>query len=161
MLRTLSFAGLVALLAALFAATPANALMSQGNLDFSRDSVISYNTAYYADTETFCKAFRSACVTYVGPIGQYGSHHQLDCVFQKPDGEKVQEGNRIHAFCGALAKNPDGTWTNGGKVTDYTAPLIKKSFRHKATVKSGPMTVAACKKFAKTHPDVVCSSPSQ
>ncbi|BGP41746.1 translation termination factor GTPase eRF3 [Rhodotorula kratochvilovae] len=143
--RTFSLTALLAFAVALLAVDHANAVMSQGNINLVRDHVLQYSTSKFATTEAFCKKFRSACVSYVGPIGTYGSHHQLDCVFQNPDGSAVQPGPRIHAFCGGLAKNPDGTWTNGGTVTDYTKQLVKKSFASTVTVKGGPISVKECK----------------
>ncbi|GAA5988623.1 hypothetical protein JCM11641_005185 [Rhodosporidiobolus odoratus] len=160
MLRTFSFTAILALVASFFAGGVA-AIMAQGSIDLTRDALVQYSTSHFADTEAFCKKFRSECVSYVGAIGQYGSHHQLDCLFQTASSEKVQTGNRLHAFCGGLAKNPDGTWTNGDTITDYTEAMIEAKFAKRATVKGGPISLAACKKFAKTHDNITCSSASQ
>lgn len=66
-----------------------------------------YNRSIYPDTEAFCRAFRSQCVNYAGGINQ---HHQLDCVFERPDGSHPQPGPKIRAFCGGIEKKPDGSW---------------------------------------------------
>lgn len=66
-----------------------------------------YNPSVYTDTEAFCRAFRSQCVNYAGGINQ---HHQLDCVFERPDGSRPQPGPKIRAFCGGIEKKPDGSW---------------------------------------------------
>lgn len=68
---------------------------------------------------------------------------------------------RIHAFCGGLAKNPDGTWTNGGAVTDYTKQVVKKSFSSTVSVKGSPISLAECKAFKKKHPKYVPLSLSR
>ncbi|GAA6017066.1 hypothetical protein JCM10207_001474 [Rhodosporidiobolus poonsookiae] len=171
--RSFSVAGLLALVAALFA-TQANA-MAQGSLsesfstpllprslanllrlfDYTRDYIIEYKTSTFANTEAFCQKLRSKCVDYVGPVGENGSHHQLDCVFDTP---VVQAGPRIHAFCGGLEKNADGTWTKDGSgvITDYTSAVIGQYFSGTAAIKQQPMGKAACEKFAATHNNVVC-----
>lgn len=58
---------------------------------------------------------------------------------------------RIHAFCGGLEKNADGTWTNGGVVTDYTRLVVKKSFSTTVKVKGAPISLKECLKFQKKH----------
>ncbi|KPV72391.1 uncharacterized protein RHOBADRAFT_46842 [Rhodotorula graminis WP1] len=153
-----SLAALLAFVFALVSVDQAAAKFSQGNIDLTRDWTLQYSTAKFSTTEAFCKKFRSACVNYVGPIGVYGSHHQLDCVFSDANGNPLQPGPRIHAFCGGLAKNPDGTWTNGGAVTDYTKQLVKKSFSSTVSVKGGPISLAECTAFKKKHPNVTCSA---
>ncbi|BGP18012.1 hypothetical protein JCM10213_005051 [Rhodosporidiobolus nylandii] len=153
-----SAAALLALVAMLFSATSVQATMAQGNLNFERDHIIQYSTSKFADTEAFCRSFRSACVDYVGPIGTYGSHHQLDCVFELADGTKPQPGPKIHAFCGGLAKNPDGTWTNGGEITDYTKAMVSQKFSGSAAIKGAPLSHDACVKFAAKHKNVVCQA---
>ncbi|GAA5873702.1 hypothetical protein JCM3774_000145, partial [Rhodotorula dairenensis] len=105
--RTLSLAALVAFVCATLFAESAHAAMAQGNLDLSRDYLIEYNPAMYADTEAFCRSFRSQCVTYAGGLNQ---HHQLDCVFELADGSHPQPGPKIRAFCGGIEKKPDGSW---------------------------------------------------
>ncbi|GAA6030363.1 hypothetical protein JCM8097_009073 [Rhodosporidiobolus ruineniae] len=160
--RASSVAALFAVLFALFQAEGANALMSQGSINLERRVILfvwqAYSTSAFASTEAFCKKLRSSCVSYVGSIGTYGSHHQLDCVFQLADGTKVQEGSRPWAFCGGIAKNADGTWTNGADVTDYTKEVVKKYFSGTATVKGTPVSKKTCQAIAKSHCElgIVC-----
>ncbi|TNY23052.1 hypothetical protein DMC30DRAFT_414519 [Rhodotorula diobovata] len=159
MLARFSLSALFAFVVALVAFTDrANASFSQGTIDLTRDSVLQYSTDKWSSTEAFCKSFRSACVKYVGPIGENGSHHQLDCVFSDANGKALQPGPRIHAFCGGLEKNADGTWTNGGVVTDYTRLVVKKSFSTTVKVKGAPISLKECLKFQKKHKNVTCSS---
>ncbi|GAA6062545.1 hypothetical protein JCM10212_004106, partial [Sporobolomyces blumeae] len=87
MFTRFSLSTLFALLVASFAASTLHAAMAQGSLNFTRDWVVEYNSHSYATTEVFCRRFRSACVDYVGPLGQ---HHQLDCVFD--NGKVTQKG---------------------------------------------------------------------
>ncbi|GAA5879119.1 hypothetical protein JCM16303_001305 [Sporobolomyces ruberrimus] len=123
----------------------AQAAMAQGDMNFTRDWIVQYDKSSYGSTETFCRRFRSACVDYVGPMNQ---HHQLDCVFD--NGKVVQKGPKIHAFCGGLPKNADGSWTNDdSKVVDQTEAVIKQYMN--AKVLSKPIGKAACEKFAKKH----------
>ncbi|GAA5822438.1 hypothetical protein JCM11251_006337 [Rhodosporidiobolus azoricus] len=188
--RTVSFAGLVTLLVALLNATAVHAAMAQGTVDLTRDMIIQYDTRAFASTEAFCKSFRSACVNYVGPQGEQGNEsdaqnhtdepltQQLDCVFSAPDGRKIQEGlsrhhvappvdslmfvltAKIHAFCGGLEKNADGTWTNGGQVTDYTKETISRYFSKTAKVKGGPTTYKQCEVMRKKNKNdpITCSN---
>ncbi|GAA6015435.1 hypothetical protein JCM11491_000431 [Sporobolomyces phaffii] len=135
---------------ALSALGTARAAMSQGSMNFTRDWIVQYDKSSYANTEMFCRRFRSACVDYVGPLGQ---HHQLDCVFN--DKGVVQKGPKIHAFCGGLPKNADGTWTNDdAKVVDQTARVVERYMN--AKVVAEPIGKAACIKFAKRNKGVVC-----
>ncbi|GAA5833017.1 hypothetical protein JCM3766R1_000400 [Sporobolomyces carnicolor] len=113
-------------------------------------SLLVYDRSSYKTTEVFCKRFRSACVDYVGPKNQ---HHQLDCVFD--NGKQTQKGPKIHAFCGGLPKNADGSWTNdNSKVVDQTKSVVDRYMNAKLVAK--PMGKAACLKFAKRHEGVVC-----
>ncbi|GAA5919124.1 hypothetical protein JCM1841_005638 [Sporobolomyces salmonicolor] len=152
MFARFSVAATVALVAALCVSS-VEATFSQGGLNYTRDYIIEYSTSSYADTETFCKRLRSGCVDYAGPLGQ---HHQLDCVFDDVVNgvEVVQKGPKIHAFCGGLAKNPDGTWTDGGFIVDHTETVLKQYTE--ATILSKPLTKAACESFAKKHKAVTC-----
>ncbi|GAA5888446.1 hypothetical protein JCM5296_000632 [Sporobolomyces johnsonii] len=152
MFARLSVAAAVALVAALCVSS-VEATFSQGGLNFTRDYIIEWSTSSYADTEAFCKDLREGCVDYAGPLGQ---HHQLDCVFDSVINgvTVVQEGPKIHAFCGGLPKNPDGTWTDGGFIIDHTETVVEQYT--KATIISKPLTKAACQSFAKKHKAVTC-----
>ncbi|GAA6017011.1 hypothetical protein JCM10207_001456 [Rhodosporidiobolus poonsookiae] len=142
--RTLSF---LALAAALFAPLLVSAAFSQGTIDLARDVTIQYDTKRFATTEAFCKNFRFQCVKYVGPLGTYGSHHQLDCVYDLGNGIK-QTGPRIRAYCGGLAKNPDGTWpSTGSDIKDYTKPVLAKYFSSSVKVKGNPVSLKRCKQI--------------
>ncbi|GAA5914964.1 hypothetical protein JCM6882_001946 [Rhodosporidiobolus microsporus] len=160
--RSFSVAGLLALLFALVSVQGVNAAMAQGTVDLTRDWVVQYDTRSFATTKSFCTNFRSACVKYVGPIGENGSHHQLDCVFEAADGRQLQPGPRIHAFCGGLEKNPDGSWTNGGPVTDYTKDTVSRYFSKTAKVKGGPTSYKQCEVMRKKNPadPITCSDKS-
>ncbi|GAA5822441.1 hypothetical protein JCM11251_006338 [Rhodosporidiobolus azoricus] len=144
MFARFSTAALLALLVGLLQVNTVRGAMAQGSLDLTRDWTIQYDTKTFANTEAFCKKLRSACVSYVADLTTYGSHHQLDCRFSTDDGKLVQQSNRIHAWCGGLPKNADGTWTNGGKVTDYTKQVLKNSLGKTATVKGGPLSYKSC-----------------
>ncbi|GAA5955945.1 hypothetical protein JCM3765_000050 [Sporobolomyces pararoseus] len=133
------------LVVALSSSNSAQAAMAQGDMNFARDWIIQYDRSSYKTTEVFCKRFRSACVDYVGPFNQ---HHQLDCVFD--NGKVTQKGPKIHAFCGGLPKNADGSWTNdNSKVIDQTEAVVKKYMNAKLV--SEPIGKAACLKFAKRN----------
>ncbi|GAA5914961.1 hypothetical protein JCM6882_001945 [Rhodosporidiobolus microsporus] len=158
MLSRLSVTSLLALLLALLQVNVARAAMAQGSLDLTRDWTIQYDSKTFASTEAFCKKLRSACVSYVGPLGTYGSHHQLDCRFTTDDGKPVQQSNRIHAWCGGLEKNADGTWTNGGKVTDYTKQVLTKYFAKTAVIKGTHLSYKSCLNTQKRLGEpIVCS----
>ncbi|SGY18985.1 BQ5605_C014g07527 [Microbotryum silenes-dioicae] len=124
-------------------ASVAFAVMSQGNLNFTRDYIVVYSPTLFNRTEDFCRAFRVVCVEIAGPKNE---HHQLDCVFP-------QKGPRIHAFCGGIAKNPTGGWIRGQPVFDHTPEAVKKIH---AMIEGQPMGKTACLKFKKKHSAVVC-----
>ncbi|GAA5856049.1 hypothetical protein JCM5353_004565 [Sporobolomyces roseus] len=127
----------------------AQAAMAQGDMNFTRDWIIKYDQTSYTSTEVFCKRFRSACVDYVGPLNQ---HHQLDCVFD--NGKVIQKGPKIHAFCGGLPKNADGSWTNDdSKVIDQTEAVVDKYMN--ARIVGNPLGKKACLKFQKKHKEYV------
>ncbi|GAA5878097.1 hypothetical protein JCM8547_002828 [Rhodosporidiobolus lusitaniae] len=163
--RLASFVSLASVALLMLGTGSVDAAMAQGAVDLSRDHAVQYDTSVFASTEAFCKKLRSACVDYVGPIGTYGSHHQLDCRFTLDDGTPIQTGSRPYAFCGGLAKNPDGTWTNGGAITDYTKEVIKKYFSKSVTVKGGPVDLKTCKRYIQQPKykaiEATCSSASQ
>ncbi|GAA5934556.1 uncharacterized protein JCM15063_004614 [Sporobolomyces koalae] len=143
--RSMLFSWLSLLIVGWITIQPAQAAMGQGHFNFTRDYIIKYDRKSYKDTALFCKRFRSACVDYVGPLNQ---HHILDCVFD--NGQVVQKGPKIHAFCGGLPKNKDGTWTNNNaKVIDQTRVVIDRYMN--AKIVQDPMGKTACLKFRKNH----------
>ncbi|GAA5964940.1 hypothetical protein JCM8115_007087 [Rhodotorula mucilaginosa] len=155
--RSLVLATVAAFVTALFFAGTSSAAMAQGNLDLARDYLIEYNRSIYPDTEAFCRAFRSQCVNYAGGINQ---HHQLDCVFERPDGSHPQPGPKIRAFCGGIEKKPDGSWdTKRTPVQDNTRAVIGAYFSGKAWIKQKPFSYAKCVGFAKSNPGWVCTKP--
>ncbi|GAA6002548.1 uncharacterized protein JCM10292_007721 [Rhodotorula paludigena] len=150
--RSFSLASLLGFVAVLLCAHHAEAAMAQGSLDLVRDWAMQYDKSTFANTEAFCRKFRAACVDYVGPIGKYGSHHQLDCLFSLPDGKSVQPGPNIHAFCGGIPKMKNGKWDNSSKKTDYTSQLVAKSFAKTVKLVAHPKSVAYCEDFKESHP---------
>ncbi|BGP56777.1 translation termination factor GTPase eRF3 [Rhodotorula sphaerocarpa] len=153
--RSFSLSALAALVFALFLAGHAEAGMAQGNLDLSRDYLIEYNTGVYHDTEAFCRALRSECVKYAGPLGQ---HHQIDCVFELPDGSHPQPGPQIRAFCGGIQKQADGSWNaKRTPVEDHTRAVLGAHFSGKAWIKQKPFSYAKCAGYARSHPEWTCS----
>ncbi|POY71699.1 hypothetical protein BMF94_5291 [Rhodotorula taiwanensis] len=153
--RSFSLAAAAAFVFAALSAHTVEAGMAQGNLDLSRDYLIEYNPSVYADTEAFCRAFRTQCVNYAGPLNQ---HHQLDCVSELADGSHPQPGPKIRAFCGGIEKKPDGSWdTKRTPVQDNTRAVIGAYFSDKAWIKQKPFSHAKCVGYAQSHPDWVCT----
>ncbi|BGP26116.1 hypothetical protein Rt10032_c10g4156 [Rhodotorula toruloides] len=149
-----SLASLLTLAVIALNANPAQAEMSQGDIDPMNDWHLRYDRNTFATTETFCRTWRTACVDLVGPLNE---HHQLDCRFSTDSGAPVQQGTTIWAKCGGKPKSPDGTWKNALPIVDRTRQLARTTFAKSVHIISEPVLKARCVEFQKKNKSILCN----